>query len=227
VGDAVLRWPEPSAGARRQGRFVAFEGGEGAGKSTQAAALAAALRARDHEVVTTREPGGSPAAEAVRAVVLDPVHQGMSPRAEALLFAASRGEHVHRVVRPALDHGAVVVCDRYLDSSVAYQGMARGLGADEVRGLSLWATEGLLPDLTVLLDVDPAVGLARVADPNRLETEPLEFHRHVRAAFLAIAAEDGDRYLVLDARAPVDEIATAVLERVERLWDDSRPGGAA
>ncbi len=226
MGDAVLRWPGPPDDGARPGRFVVFEGGEGAGKSTQAAALAATLRDRQHGVVVTREPGGSPAAEAVRAVVLDPIHAGMSPRAEALLFAAARGEHVHRVVRPALRRGAVVVCDRYLDSSVAYQGIARGLGAQEVRGLSLWATEGLVPDLTVLLDVDPSVGLARVADPDRLEAEPLAFHQSVREAFLTIAAESPARYLVLDARRSVEEIAAAVQSRVEQLWPVPLEGAA-
>jgi len=198
----------------RSGYFVAFEGGEGAGKSTQERLLAASLVERGRRVVRTREPGGTPAAEAMRAVVLSPQYTGLDPRAEALLYAAARGEHVAQVVRPALERGDVVVCDRYLDSSVAYQGYGRGLGVERIRDLSLWATGGLLPDLAVLLDVDPRAGLARFAERDRLEAEPLEFHARVRAGFLAIAAAEPHRYLVLAAGQPVDAIAAAVLDRV-------------
>lgn len=196
------------------GCFIAFEGGEGAGKSTQEALLAQALTERGHTVVRTREPGGTPAGEAIRHVLLSPEFEGLDPRAEALLFAAARGEHVARVIRPALERGDVVICDRYLDSSVAYQGFGRELGPKRVRDLSLWATHELLPDLTVVLDVDPEVGLARFAERDRLESEPLEYHRTVRAAFLTLAEADPDRYLVLDARADVNEIAAAIRERV-------------
>jgi dTMP kinase len=195
--------------------FIAFEGGEGAGKSTQEALLAAALVERGHSVVRTREPGGTPAAEQIRHVVLSPEFAGLDPRAEALLFAAARGEHVARVVRPALERGDVVICDRYLDSSVAYQGYGRDLGPDVIRDLSLWATRDLLPDLTILLDVDPVLGLSRLSDPDRLEAEPLAYHQAVRAAFLAIAAQEPHRYLVLDAAQPVRPIAEAILARVE------------
>lgn len=196
------------------GCFIAFEGGEGAGKSTQEALLAQALTERGHTVVRTREPGGTPAGEAIRQVLLSPEFDGLDPRAEALLFAASRGEHVARVIRPALERGDVVICDRYIDSSVAYQGFGRELGPKRVRDLSLWATHELLPDLTVVLDVDPEVGLARFAERDRLESEPLDYHRTVRAAFLTLAEAEPDRYLVLDARVDVDEIAAAILERV-------------
>jgi dTMP kinase len=196
------------------GFFIAFEGGEGAGKSTQEGRLAEALVARGRRVVRTREPGGTPAAELIRAVLLDPEHTGLDPRAEALLFAAARGEHVARVVRPALDRGDVVICDRYLDSSVAYQGYGRGLGPERVRELSLWATGGLVPDLTIVLDIDPAIGLSRLGSPDRLEAEPPEYHRAVRAGFLAIADQDPDRYVVLDATRPADDLASAILERV-------------
>lgn len=198
-----------------QGYFIAFEGGEGAGKSTQERRLAESLEARGHTVVRTREPGGTPAGEQIRHVLLSPEFEGLDPRAEALLFAASRGEHVVRVIRPALLRGDVVICDRYIDSSVAYQGYARELGPGRVRDLSLWATGGLLPDLTVVLDVDPEVGLARFAERDRLEAEPLEYHRAVRAAFLALATEEPDRYLVLDARGGIDDVAEAILARVE------------
>jgi dTMP kinase len=196
-----------------RGCFIAFEGGEGAGKSTQERLLAEALIDLGFSVVRTREPGGTPAGEAMRHVVLSPEFAGLDARAEALLFAASRGEHVAHVIRPALERGDVVICDRYIDSSVAYQGHGRDLGAARVRDLSLWATRDLLPDLTVLLDIDPQVGLSRVSDPDRLEAEPLSYHQHVRDAFLVIAADDPDRYLVLDATRPMDGLAAVILER--------------
>lgn len=196
------------------GFFIVFEGGEGAGKSTQEARLAAALEERGLTVVRTREPGGTPAAEEIRRIVLSPENAGLDARAEALLFAAARGEHAARVIRPALERGDVVICDRYLDSSVAYQGYARGLGPKRVRDLSLWATGDLLPDLTIVLDIDPTQGLARFEQRDRLEAEPLEYHQQVRAAFLTLAEEDPDRYLVLDARADVDSIAAGILDRV-------------
>ncbi len=196
------------------GYFVAFEGGEGAGKSTQEALLARALTERGRAVVRTREPGGTPAGERIREVLLSPEFEGLDPRAEALLFAAARGEHVARVIRPALTRGDVVICDRYIDSSVSYQGYGRELGPKRVRDLSLWATGDLLPDLTIVLDVDPQVGLARFAQRDRLEAEPLEYHQQVRAAFLALAESDPDRYLVMDAGRDVDAIAGMILERV-------------
>ena len=199
------------------GAFIAFEGGEGAGKSTQEQLLAEHLIAASHEVVRTREPGGTPAAEAMRNIVLSPQYLGLDARSEALLFAAARGEHVARVIRPALDRGAVVVCDRYLDSSVAYQGYGRDLGAEKVRDLSLWATNNLLPDLTIVLDIDPLLGLTRITNPDRLEAEPIEYHVRVRAAFLAIAGADSERYLVLDATLPKGEIAAVIAGRVDRL----------
>lgn len=201
------------------GRFIALEGGEGAGKSTQQHLLAEHLRARGREVVTTREPGGTPAAEAVRDILLSTAHTGLDDRAEALLFAAARGEHVARVIRPALERGADVVCDRYLDSSVAYQGYGRELGADTVRDLSLWATGGLLPDLVVLLDVDPRTGLGRAGEPDRLESEPIEYHDRVRRGFLELASRDPSRYLVLPASRTIEALAEAIAERVDALPD--------
>ena len=210
------------------GFFIVFEGGEGSGKSTQEGLLADALSARGRTVVRTREPGGTPAAEAIRAIVLSPDYAGLDPRAEALLFAAARGEHVARVVRPALERGDVVICDRYLDSSVAYQGFARGLGPRRVRDLSLWATGDLLPDLTVVLDIDPVDGLARFDERDRLEAEPLEYHRQVRAAYLSLAEQEPERYLVLPARDSVDAIAAAILTRVlSDLDEPSMPGDAS
>jgi dTMP kinase len=200
------------------GLFVAFEGGDGAGKSTQSRALAAALRAADHEVILTREPGGTPAAEAIRHVVLTPDFAGLDPRAEALLYAASRADHVARLIQPALDRGAVVITDRYIDSSIAYQGVGRGLGPDVVGEINLWATRHLLPDLTVLLDVDAGTGLARLdSAPDRLEAEPEEFHASVVAAFRALAGGDPERYLVVPAHGDRDEIAATVKARVDAL----------
>ncbi len=200
--------------------FIVFEGGEGAGKSTQSRALADYLEARGHRVRRTREPGGTPAAEAIRAVLLDTANTGLDDRAEALLFAAARGDHAARVIRPALAAGDIVISDRYLDSSVAYQGVARDLGAERVADLSLWATGGLVPDLTIVLDVDPAVGLARVVGPDRLESEPVEWHRRVRQAFLDIAAAAPDRYLVLDGTRPVEDLAVEIATVVSDLVGD-------
>ena len=200
------------------GLFVVFEGGDGAGKSTQSRLLADALRGRGHEVVVTREPGGTPIGEAVREVLLGAGSEGMSARTEALLFAAARAEHAAAQIRPAVARGSVVISDRYLDSSVAYQGAARRLGEDRIAELSLWATEGLVPDLTVVLDVAPAVGVGRAGDANRMEAEPAGFHAEVRESFLRRAARDPARYLVVPAdRTKADlaaEVLAAVLARI-------------
>jgi len=177
--------------------------------------LAESLRAQGHTVVVTREPGGSPVAEKIRQVVLDVAHIGLNDRAEALLFAASRAEHVAKTIRPALDRGDIVITDRFMDSSIAYQGIARGLGKDQVRDLNLWATEGLVPDLTVVLDVDASHGLGRVEDPNRLEAESEDFHSVVTAAFIALAADAPDRYFVTPAAGDRDEISRRILAAVE------------
>ena len=210
------------------GLFVVFEGGEGAGKSTQLAALAERLRGEGRDVVVTREPGATAVGERIRSLVLDTADaEAPSPRAEALLYAADRAHHVATVVRPALIRGAVVISDRYVDSSLAYQGAGRTLPVQEVSWLSSWATGGLKPDLVVLLDVDPHTGLSRVESRNegadRLEAESLAFHERVRYAFLDLAAADPKRYLVLDASRPAEEIAEAVARRVEEFLVD--PGG--
>jgi dTMP kinase len=200
------------------GLFIVFEGGEGAGKSTQVRLLSDSLVAEGHEVVVTREPGGTPTAEAIRALVLDPANSGLDPRAEALLFAAARAEHAAALIRPALERGAIVICDRYIDSSVAYQGLGRELGAEKIRELSAWATENLFPDLTVVLDIDPVVGLARagqVSDtPDRMESEELSFHQMVRQAFLFAAEASADRYLVIDALGDPRRIHNQILDRI-------------
>ena len=188
------------------GRFVTLEGGDGAGKTTQAGLLAAWLEAAGREVVRTREPGGTELGQRIREIVLhDRGH--ISPRAEALLYAADRAHHVETVVGPAVARGAVVLQDRYIDSSVAYQGVARGLGADQIRSVSEWAADGLVPDRTVLLDLDVTVGRSRVAAArgdvfDRLESEAAVFHESVRQAFLAMAAAEPERFLVVDAAEP-------------------------
>jgi dTMP kinase len=204
----------------RTGVFVVFEGGEGAGKSTQVTRLASELHAEDRDVVVTREPGATDVGRRIRGLVLDK-SESPSPRAEALLYAADRAHHVATVVRPALARGAVVISDRYVDSSLAYQGAGRTLPVAEVSWLSSWATGGLKPDLVVLLDVDPTVGLSRVDSrgeaADRLESESKAFHERVRYAFLDLAAADPRRYLVLDASRPADEISAAVTERLNAL----------
>jgi len=205
------------------GLFITFEGGDGAGKSTQAELLGAWLGERGHEVVRTREPGGTRLGAEVRQLLL---HGGeaigdVDPRAEALLYAADRAQHVAKVVRPALERGAIVVQDRYIDSSLAYQGAGRVLDLAEVRGISEWAAGGLWPDLTVLLDLDPDAAAARRRTrggaADRLEAEAAEFHAAVRGGFLELAQEDPDRYLVLDAAQPADALNAAILARVAPL----------
>jgi dTMP kinase len=212
-----LSAPQPVAWA---GLFVVFEGGEGAGKSTQVARLARALTAQDQQVVVTREPGATVFGARLRGMLLASANgpSAPTPRAEALLYAADRAHHVATVVRPALARGSVVISDRYIDSSLAYQGAGRALPTDEIAWLSSWATGRLKPDLVVLLDIPPDLGLARAADrsdqPDRLELESVAFHERVRFAFLDLAAADPNRYLVLDATRPPDEIAAAVLDRI-------------
>ena len=196
--------------------FVALEGGDGAGKSTQARLLREWLQAQGRTVLLTREPGGSELGAEIRRLLLHGDH--VSPRAEALLFAADRAHHVHSVVRPALARGEVVVTDRYLDSSVAYQGAGRDLAGEEVRQLSLWAVEGLLPDLTVLLDVAPGTGRERRGEVHdRLEAEPDDFHDRVRSGFLALADAEPHRYLVVDAGLPPAEVHALVRGRLAEV----------
>ncbi|WP_026556860.1 dTMP kinase [Arthrobacter sp. 35W] len=206
---------------QRPGLFLAFEGGDGAGKSTQAALLTEALQGRGLTVLRTREPGGTPIGEKLRSLVLDHGHGTIDARCEALIFAASRAAHADQVIVPALDRGEVVVSDRYIDSSVAYQGVGRGLGAAAVADLNEWATGGLWPDLTVVLDVDPGEGrIRRTAGDtgeDRMESEPDDFHRRIRAAFLDAAAAHPERYLVLNARLPIAELAGTILTRVGAL----------
>jgi dTMP kinase len=208
---------EAAAPARNGGLFIAFEGGDGAGKSTQAAAVQARLEALGRTVVRTREPGGTPVGEKLRALVLEHGHGDIDARTEALIFAASRAAHVRQVIVPALERGETVLCDRFIDSSVAYQGAGRGLGLDAVRDLNLWATDGILPDLTVLLDVDPERGRDRRAAggaEDRMESEPDDFHSRIRAAFLELAAARPEHYLVLDAGQDRAGLTEAIMERI-------------
>jgi dTMP kinase len=199
------------------GLFLTIEGGDGSGKTTQSALLQEWLEGLGRTVVRTREPGGTPFGVQVREIVLHSTEH-ITPRAEALLYAADRAHHIATVVRPALERGDVVLQDRYLDSSVAYQGAGRVLDSDEIRRLSLWATEGLLPDLTILLDLDEDVARARLDGANkrfdRLEAERGEFHRRVREAYLALAAAEPERFLVVDASAEPDVIAATIRERL-------------
>ncbi|WP_372699921.1 dTMP kinase [Arthrobacter sp. JSM 101049] len=201
--------------------FVVLEGGDGAGKSTQAALLAGHLQEHGRDVVRTREPGGTPIGEKLRSLVLDHGHGEVDARTEALMFAAARAAHVEQLIVPALARGATVVCDRYIDSSVAYQGTGRGLGTDEVLALNRWATGGLRPDLTILLDVDPQAGRHRrtagAAAEDRLESEPDDFHARIRQAFLDRATHDDGAYLVLDASLGVDELAGRIAAAVDGI----------
>nr|WP_246214966.1 dTMP kinase [Modestobacter muralis] len=204
------------------GVFIAFEGGEGAGKSTQVRRLQEWLTEEGLVARTTREPGGTALGGKIRAMLLDPASTGISPRAEALMYAADRAQHVHEVLRPALDAGEVVITDRFVDSSLAYQGAGRTIPMDDVRSISRWATQGLRPDLTVLLDLPPEIGLARArgrATADRLESESLDFHLRVRHTFHALAEAEPDRYLVLDARQTLEELAAAIRVRVSTLLE--------
>jgi dTMP kinase len=206
------------------GRLIAFEGGEGSGKTTQARLLAIWLRELGYDVVTTHEPGGTKVGMRLRALLLDTAHTGMSPHAEALMYAADRAEHVTSVIAPALARGAIVITDRYVDSSLAYQGAGRGLDVEDIARFNWWATGGRIPDLTILLDMDPMAGLSRRArSADRLEAEPAEFHLRVRAGFLALARAEPGRYLVLDADRPADEITRDIQDRIHDLLPDPVP----
>ena len=214
--DALRGGDDPVQAPAASGFFIALEGGDGAGKSTQAEALAEWIRAKGHEVVVTREPGATPVGKRLRSILLDVSSAGLSHRAEALLYAADRAEHVDTVVRPALERGAVVISDRYIDSSVAYQGAGRDLSPTEIARISRWATDGLVPHLTVLLDVSPEAARERFTEaPDRLESEPAEFHARVRSGFLTLAAADPGRYLVVDAAQDPEAVTTVVRHRLD------------
>lgn len=206
-----------------RGLFVTFEGGDGVGKTTQMRLLSAALEKSGVRVTQTREPGGTPLGNEIRELVLHSRDE-IAPRAEALLYAADRAHNVATIVRPALDRGDVVVQDRFFDSSVAYQGTGRALGAEDIRRISLWAADNLVPDLTVLLDLDEASAAERLSAQHkpydRFESEKAEFHARVRQAFVDIAAAEPNRFLVIDARLPEEDIAHRILSRVSALLDN-------
>jgi len=211
------------------GLFVTFEGGEGSGKSTQIARLAARLRALGADPLVTREPGGTPLAEGIRTLLLDPKHKPL-PISEALLMVAARADLVATVLRPALAAGRPVLCDRYTDSTLAYQGGGRGLDARMLEGWNAAATGGLVPDLTFLFDLDPQVGLARREaaglQANRLDRETQEFHRRVRERYLELAAREPERWRVLDATLTHDALEAQVREVFETRWRAARAGAA-
>jgi dTMP kinase len=226
---AALRGEEyrPEEPGREHGVFIAVEGGEGAGKTTQARLLAIWLRDQGFDVVTTREPGATKIGMRLRALLLDKETTGLSPRAEALLYAADRAQHVAEVIAPALRRGAIVITDRYIDSSLAYQGDGRDLKVSEIADVNRWATGGLTPDLTIILDVPAHVGLGRFASPaDRMESEPLDFHERVRRGFRALADADPDRYLVIDGTRPQEEISREIHDRVRAILPDPVPATA-
>ena len=219
---------EEGAPDKPGGLFVVLEGGEGSGKSTQVREIAVWLRDEGFDVLTTREPGATKLGMRLRTMLLDKANEGMAARTEALLYAADRAEHVDKVIRPALERGAIVISDRYVDSTLAYQGAGRELDPDDVATINNWATGRLVPDLTILLDIPAEEGLRRHADrpADRLESENLEFHERVRRCFLELADRAPDRYLVLDAREPQEEITKAIRRHLRRILPDPVPHDA-
>lgn len=216
-----MTFEDPHSSARRTvpGLFITFEGGEGSGKSTQIRMLAQRLREGGLTVRTVREPGGTVVGEAVRTLLLDPEHEGLDARAELLLYEASRAQHVAQVIAPALAAGEIVLCDRYTDSSLAYQGHGRGLPVTEVATLNQIASGGLAPERTLLLDIEPELGIQRATAVavDRLERESLAFHERVREGFLSVARAEPDRVRVIDASGSVAEVAERVLEAVSDM----------
>ena len=204
-------------GGNQAGLFISFEGGEGAGKSTQTELLKKYLESIGEEVVLTREPGGTPLGNQLRKILLDNATGEISPRAEALIYAADRANHVHALIRPALESGKVVITDRYLDSSIAYQGAGRVLAPAEVARISRWATERLIPTLTVIIDLPAEVGLGRLQSRDRLEAEPLAFHERVRQEFLSLANSDPERYFIVDGTQSIETIHELITERVKNI----------
>lgn len=201
--------------------FITFEGGEGSGKSSVMKEVAKRLAADGYEIIETREPGGTPIAEQIRNVILDKANTKMDARTEALLYAASRRQHLVEKVWPALEEGKIVMSDRFLDSSLAYQGVARGLGVDNVLNVNLFATEGKYPDLTLFFDVEPELGLARIAankgrEVNRLDLEALSFHHMVRNAFLDLSKRYADRYVKIDASKTFEEVIEDAYQEIKK-----------
>ncbi|MBW3671087.1 MAG: dTMP kinase [Acidobacteria bacterium] len=209
--------------------FIVFEGIEGSGKSTQARNLSRHLREIGRKSVLTKEPGGTPLSNRIRAILLDPAEEGMDPLTELLLYAASRRQHVVDVIRPSVEHDAVVLCDRFTDATLAYQGYGRGLNLDRLREINNWVTDGLVPDLTVILDLPEDVGLSRARDRNRnqdlqlesrLEGEDLRFHRRVREGYLSLAEESPERYGLVSADGDADEVFARVIDLISKRTPD-------
>lgn len=199
--------------------FITLEGPEGSGKTTAVNYAVTQLEKLGYSIVRTREPGGTDISEQIRNVILDKNNTAMDSRTEALLYAASRRQHLVEKVWPAVKAGKIVICDRYLDSSLAYQGGARGLGVDNILNINMFATEGTFPDLTLLFDIDPKIGLARIAananrEVNRLDLEKLDFHNKVRATFLELAKKYPERFVVIDASKSQEEVARATLDTI-------------
>ncbi len=199
--------------------FITLEGPEGSGKTTAVEYAVKALEEKGYQIVRTREPGGTPIAEQIRNVILDKANTNMDPRTEALLYAASRRQHLVEKVWPALKEGKIVICDRYLDSSLAYQGGARGLGIDNILNVNLFATENTFPDLTLLFDITPEEGLKRISananrEVNRLDLEKLDFHHKVRNTFLELAKRYPERFVIIDASKSREEVAKATLDAI-------------
>ena len=199
--------------------FITLEGPEGSGKTTAVKSAVAKLKELGYEVVQTREPGGTPIAEQIRNVILDKANTTMDPRTEALLYAASRRQHLVEKVWPAIKEGKIVICDRYLDSSLAYQGGARGLGVENILNVNLFATENTYPDLTLLFDIKPELGLERIAknadrEVNRLDLEKIDFHNKVRQTFLDLSKRYPDRYVIIDASKSIDEVQKATMDAI-------------
>lgn len=201
--------------------FITIEGPEGSGKSTVANIIVRRLEQLGYDVVHTREPGGTPIAESIRNVILDKNNTNLDARAEALLYAASRRQHLIEKVWPALKEGKIVICDRYLDSSLAYQGGARGLGVDNILNINVFATEGTFPDVTLLFDITPEEGLKRIAananrEVNRLDLEKIDFHHKVRQTFLELADKYKDRYIIIDASKPLENVVEQAWEQIKK-----------
>jgi dTMP kinase len=201
-------------GQATAGVFITFEGGEGSGKSTQTKLLKDWLEKNNEKVLLTREPGGTPLGNQLRDILLDNKTGNISPRAEALMYAADRANHVYTMIRPALEKGEVVISDRFFDSSVAYQGAGRVLSPAEVARISRWATESLTPTLTIIMDLPAEIGLARLQSTDRLESEPLAFHERVRHEYLNLAYQDPERFLLVDATLSIEQIHQVIIERV-------------
>lgn len=204
-----------------QGLFITFEGGEGSGKTTVLREVIARLQKDGYKVMQTREPGGNKIAEQIREVILDKANTDMDPRTEALLYAASRRQHLVQDIIPELDKGVNVICDRYIDSSLAYQGYARGIGVDEVFNINMFAIDNKLPDLTILFDIEPEIGLARISansqrEVNRLDLEELEFHKKVHIEYMMLASKYNKRIKVVDASLPLEEVIERVYEIVKK-----------